>query len=118
MAKRRTFVIDLDGTMIKHRGERDAAWSQWQEFELLPHAVRLLNELQSEGAFVVLLTGRKESCRSWLVEALSNRGVFYDVLVMGAGDGERVIVNDHGARGISVTTNQEWKLDEDSNLRT
>ncbi len=109
---RRTFVVDLDGTLIQHNGERGNAWNQWQEHRLLPHAVARLNELQHEGAYVVLLTGRKESCRVRLECALKAAGVFYDVLVMGAGEGERVIVNDRGARAINVTTNQEWKLDE------
>jgi hypothetical protein len=70
--------------------------SDWfdHEPELMPGAIEFLHKIEKESAVIILVTARKESTRRILMEQLSQAGVFYDLLIMGATNGERVMIND------------------------
>ncbi len=53
-----------------------------------------LNEWDSKGYTIILLTGRKASMRRQTIDQLESLGIFYDELVMGAGSGQRILIND------------------------
>jgi mannose-6-phosphate isomerase-like protein (cupin superfamily) len=50
-----------------------------------------------------ILTGRRESSRQVTEKQLSNLNIFYDKLIMGIGNGDRIIINDKKPDGIKNT---------------
>ena len=69
-AKRKTILMDIDGTIEK------------------------LLEWRVKEYYIVLTTARPEGCRAATIDQLRNAGVFYDQLVMGLPAGPRVLIND------------------------
>lgn len=89
---KKTFFIDIDGCLIKHKG--NLSTQIIEEVELLPGVIEKLNLWESEGHKIILTTGRKESMRELTMVQLQRVGIFYDQLVMGCNRGERIIIND------------------------
>lgn len=89
---KKTLFIDIDGCLIKHKG--NLTCEILEEPEILPGVIEKLNEWDANGYKIILTTGRKESMRKITEEQLSKVGIFYDQLVMGINRGERVIIND------------------------
>jgi mannose-6-phosphate isomerase-like protein (cupin superfamily) len=55
------------------------------------------------GYKVILTSGRKESMRKMTEEQLNNLGISYDILILGIGNGDRIIINDRKENGIKNT---------------
>lgn len=89
---KKTLFIDIDGTLIKHKGNLSKQMSE--EAEILPNVIEKLNFWESEGHRIILTTGRKESLRKFTEKQMLKLGIFYDQLIMGLPRGERVIIND------------------------
>ena len=70
------------------------AASSHSKMKLLKGTVEKLNEWDSKGYNIILVTGRKESMRKQTIEQLSDAGIIYDQLIMGIGGGSRVLIND------------------------
>jgi hypothetical protein len=62
--------------------------------ELLDGTIETLNIWEKKGYKIILTTGRKESMRSSTEKLLFELGIFYDLLIMGIGGGERILIND------------------------
>jgi len=89
MNTRHTIFLDIDGTILEHvenplnesptalEGAADKVW-KW-------HCM---------GFQIILVTGRPESMRSLTEKDLSSTGFVYDDLLMGIGQGHRILVND------------------------
>lgn len=93
MEKRpKTIFCDIDGTLIKHHGNLTKA--MLNPGELLDGTIETLNVWEKKGYKIILTTGRKESMRSSTEKLLFDLGIFYDLLIMGIGGGERVLIND------------------------
>jgi hypothetical protein len=92
-----TYFIDLDGTLLRHHGS--GAVKQWQTCDVLPGVLEWFDAREKEGAFIVLTTARKESCRPRLEADLRAAGIFWDVLLMGLPHGPRTLINDIKAGG-------------------
>ena len=92
MNMKKTLFIDIDGTLIVHKGVLSTAILE--EMEILPGVLDKLNEWDGNGYKIILTTGRKESMRKITEEGLLKIGIFYDQLVMGLNRGERVVIND------------------------
>ena len=88
----KTIICDIDGTLLKHHGNLSEQFSR--DPELLPGALEKINEWDLKGYKIILMTGRKESMRKITQEQLDKLGIFYDQLVMGVTNGERVLIND------------------------
>lgn len=93
MSRPSTYFIDIDGTILEHKGS-GASWQWLSDAKALPGAVQFLNDLESLGHHIVLVTGRPEHYRSTLVKLLANHGIVYHQLVMGITSGMRIIIND------------------------
>jgi hypothetical protein len=89
---KKTLFIDIDGTLVKHRGNLSKMFME--EMEILPGVLEKLNEWDAKGYKIVLTTGRKECLRKITEDGLLKLGIFYDQLVMGLTRGERVVIND------------------------
>jgi len=90
--KPKTIICDLDGTIFKHCHRY--SYLKDIEHELNPGVIDKFNSWDSTGFKIILMTGRKESGRKLTEEALEKLGIPYDVLLMGVGNGPRVLIND------------------------
>lgn len=91
----KTIILDIDGTLIEHRGTLSKATSEYDPSEpALKGTIEKIDEWEGKGYNIVLITGRKESSRLFTERQLANMNIFYDQLVMGVGGGVRHLVND------------------------
>lgn len=92
MDRPKTLLLDIDGVLVKHHG--NLSEQILQSPVLLPGVLDKINEWNAKNYYIILITGRKESMRSQTERMLSQLGVFYDQLIMGVTNGQRVIIND------------------------
>ena len=109
-AKPKTLFIDIDGTILKHQHTISEVYAK--EAEILPKVVDKINEWDSQGHKIIIVTARKESTREITEQQLREFGIAWDQLVMGVGGGTRVLINDKldkndldRAIGVNVITN-------------
>ena len=88
----KTIFCDIDGTLIKHHGSLTKAMHSAPT--LLDGTIETLNIWERKGYRIILTTGRKESMRIITEKLLSDLGIFYDLLIMGIGGGDRILIND------------------------
>jgi phosphoglycolate phosphatase-like HAD superfamily hydrolase len=88
----KTIFCDIDGTLLLHHG--DLHKQIHKEPSLLEGALERLAEWDKKGWNIILVTGRRESCREQTEAQLQKVGIFYDRLIMGIGGGDRVLIND------------------------
>jgi NDP-sugar pyrophosphorylase family protein len=91
-AKPKTLFIDIDGTILKHQHTISDVYKNPPE--VLPEVVAKINEWDSQGHKIILVTARKESTRAITEQQLREFGIAWDQLVMGVGGGTRVLIND------------------------
>jgi hypothetical protein len=89
----KTILCDIDGTLVKHRLPVDNLGEN-VKLEILEGTKEKLSEWDSLGYNIILITGRKESMRNVTEKQLSEAGIFYDMLIMGVGGGDRILIND------------------------
>lgn len=89
----KTIICDIDGTIVKHSVPCESS-KQSYSLELLPGTIEKFQEWDRLGYTIILITGRRESMRKVTESQLSEIGIFYDQLIMGAGSGTRVLIND------------------------
>jgi hypothetical protein len=88
----KTLFIDIDGTILYHWGDPNAQTKYPPT--LLKGVLEKLAEWSMEEYRIILVTGRKESERNATIKQLESVGIVYDMLIMGLGRGDRVIIND------------------------
>jgi hypothetical protein len=88
----KTIICDIDGCIFKHMG--NLCNMHLEESVLLNGVKEKFDEWDKKAYRIVLLTGRRESMREITEKQLRKNGLFWDVLVMGATRGERVLIND------------------------
>jgi len=90
--KTKTIICDIDGTISHHTG--DITTIHQDHLQLLPGVKERFMEWDRKGYNIILLTGRRESYRQATEQQLSDVGIFYDQLVMGVKNGQRILIND------------------------
>ena len=96
----RTIILDIDGTLIEHRGTLSKATSEYKSGEkALKGTIEKIDEWEGKGYNIILITGRKESSRAFTEKQLFEMNIFYDQLIMGVGGGIRHLVNDQKPNG-------------------
>lgn len=88
----RTWVLDLDGTLVAHNGHKGGGDS------LLPGVAEFFSALPPEDV-VILLTAREEEHRDSSLRFLASNGIRVDHCVFGLPKGLRVLVNDRKPDG-------------------
>lgn len=92
MTRPRTIICDIDGVLLKHRG--DITKQHLTKAEVLPGAIEKIKEWDLECCTLVLVTGRRESTRKHTEKQLAEAGILYDHLIMGVASGVRELIND------------------------
>ena len=97
----KTVICDIDGTLLMHHGDCHQQISKSPV--LLEGTIEKLVEWDRAGYNIILMTGRRQSMRAKTVKQLEETGIFYDQLIMGAGRGCRVLINDLKSADLSPT---------------
>jgi hypothetical protein len=87
-----TILCDIDGCVLKHLGN-------CIDINLSPAIVldgvrEAFSKWSDKGNTIILVTARRESMREVTESQLRSFGLFWDVLIMGATRGRRVLIND------------------------
>ncbi len=115
-AKINTYFFDLDGTIIMHAhkysGLRD-------NFKLCPGVKDALDEIDSRGDKIILISVRKESSRKFTEKILEDLNIPYDQLILSIGQGQRYLINDKiseeaksRTKSVDVITDKGWSIDD------
>jgi histidinol phosphatase-like enzyme len=89
----KTIFCDIDGTLIEHFDPVTTS-NLSHVSQTLPGTLDKLREWDRKGYRIILTTGRRESARDSTEKQLNQIGIIYDLLIMGLGGGERIIIND------------------------
>ncbi len=92
----KTWIFDLDGTMVKHNGYLLDGSDQ-----LLDGVKAYIGSIPKEDR-IIILTSRKEEYRAITTKFLDDNGIRYDVILFDMPMGERIVVNDRKPSGIDM----------------
>lgn len=91
-----TWILDLDGTIVKHNGYKMDGFDSFLE-----GAKEFLDQIP-ERDMVILLTSRQEDSREETERFLAENGVRYEHIIFGAPYGERILMNDRKPSGLQM----------------
>lgn len=106
-----TWILDLDGTIVKHNGYLIDGKDTF-----LSGAEAFLKKIPSQD-MVIFVTSRKEEHRKLTENFLLEHGIHYDYIIFGAPFGERILVNDDKPGGLktgialNVSRDQDFSID-------
>lgn len=91
-----TWIIDLDGTIVKHNGYKIDGYDTFLE------GAKLFLAKISEKDMVIFITSREECFRPQIEQFLYNNNIKYNYLICGAPYGERILINDEKPSGLKT----------------
>jgi hypothetical protein len=94
-ALRHLWLIDLDGTILKHNGHLDG------QDALLPGVQAFWNAIPAHD-MIIIVSARPPAFRASSLAVLDAQGLRYDDAIFGAPHGERVLINDIKPRGLQT----------------
>ena len=100
-----TWILDLDGTLVKHNG-----YKMDGEDSFLPGAMEFLASI-AERDMVVILTSRGEDMREQTEAFLRDHKVRYDTIIYNVPYGERILINDDKPSGLRMAIAVEKERD-------
>ena len=106
-----TWILDLDGTILKHNGYKIDGQDSFLE-----GAKEFLQEIPDKD-MIIFLTSRTEEYRDNTEEFLKTHGIRYDEIIYGAPYGERILVNDQKPSGLNTSVAVNMKRDSYFNLK-
>lgn len=92
----KTWVLDLDGTLVKHNGYKIDG-----EDSLLDGIDILLSQIE-ENDLVIIVTSRKLEHKEMTEKFLDDHKIRYDYIIYEAPYGERILVNDRKPSGLDT----------------
>lgn len=92
----KTWIFDLDGTLLKHNGYKTTGYDM-----ILDGVTAYLQAIPQEDK-ILLLTSRKEKYRQMTLDFLEAAGIRYDAILFDMPMGERIVVNDRKPSGLAM----------------
>lgn len=92
----KTWIIDLDGTLLKHNGYKIDG-----EDSILNGAKEYVNAIPEED-YVLILTSRTDEHRENTIQFLRKNGIRFDTILFNMPVGERIVMNDRKPSGIDM----------------
>ena len=92
----KTWVLDLDGTILKHNGYKIDGVDT-----LLPGAKDYLDQIPAED-YILILTSRTDEYRNQTISFLKENGIRYNEILFNIPMGERIVVNDRKPSGLDM----------------
>ncbi len=93
----KTWIFDIDGTIVKHNGYKIDGCDT-----LLEGAAEFLAKIPKED-MIVFITSRTEEYRELTLKFLSENNIRYDHIIFGAPYGERILINDRKPSGLDMS---------------
>ena len=103
-----TWVLDLDGTLVKHNGYLLDGYDT-----MLEGATDFLANIPEED-LIIIVTSRKTEYREQTLQFLKDNNVKYDHIIFEAPYGERIVVNDRKPSGLQTAIS--INIDRDNSL--
>ena len=91
-----TWILDLDGTLLKHNG-----YLLDKKDSFLEGAKEFLKSIPKDD-MIVFLTSRNKDMKRQTEEFLFENGVRYDHIIFEAPYGERILINDQKPSGLKT----------------
>lgn len=101
----KTWIFDLDGTLLKHNGYKIDGTDT-----VLPGAKEYIDQIPAEDK-IVILTSRTEEYREMTLSFLKEQQLRYDEIIFNMPMGERILVNDRKPSGLDMAV--AFNLDRD-----
>lgn len=105
----KTWILDLDGTLVKHNGYIIDGYDT-----LLEGVPKLLNMISPKD-MVIIITSREELYKEKTESFLYENNVRYNKIIWGAPYGERILINDKKPSGlltaIAINKDRDTPLD-------
>lgn len=92
----KTWIFDLDGTLLKHNGYKIDGIDT-----ILPGALEYLATIPNEDR-IVILTSRTDEYKDMTIAFLKDNNIRYDDIIFNIPFGERIVVNDRKPSGIDM----------------
>ena len=92
----KTWIFDLDGTLVKHNGYKIDGYDT-----LLDGVKKYLDGIPAED-FILLLTSRTDEYRNMTISFLRENDIRYDEILFNMPMGERIVVNDRKPSGLNM----------------
>lgn len=91
-----TWILDLDGTIVKHNGYKIDGHDTFLE------GAKEFLESIPEGDMIIFLTSRKAEYKEITEEFLKDNNVKYDHIIYEVPYGERILMNDDKPSGLKM----------------
>ena len=92
----KTWIFDLDGTLLKHNGYKIDG-----QDTMLDGAKEYLGSIPEQD-YILILTSRTNEYRDMTVSFLRDSGIRYNQILFNIPMGERIVVNDRKPSGIEM----------------
>lgn len=102
----KTWIFDIDGTIVKHNGYKTDG-----KDTVLEGARDFFSRI-SDNDMVILITSRTEEYKEDTEEFLRNNGIHFDYIIYNAPMGERILVNDSKPSGLVTALAVSTRRDE------
>ena len=91
-----TWIIDLDGTLVKHNGYKIDGYDT-----LLDGSRKFINEIPKDDMIVIITSRTRESAKQ-TKKFLCENNIRHDYIIFNAPYGERILINDCKPSGLSM----------------
>ena len=92
----KTWIFDLDGTLVKHNGHKTNEGDT-----LLPGAKEYLDNIPADDK-IIIFTAREDEYREITCRFLAENKIRYNQIYFGMPMGERIVVNDRKPSGLDM----------------
>lgn len=98
-----TWILDLDGTIVKHNGYKIDGFDSFLD------GARAFLDSIPERDMIIFLTSREETKRERTEGFLVEHGIRFDHIIFGVPYGERILMNDRKPSGLvtAISVNRE-----------
>ena len=93
----KTWVFDLDGTLLKHNGYKIDGYDT-----VITGALEYLHTIPSTDR-IVIFTSRTDEYKQMTLDFLARQGIRYDEILFNMPMGERILVNDRKPSGLDMS---------------
>ena len=93
----KTWLFDLDGTLLKHNGYKTDGVDT-----VLPGVREYINAIPAEDS-IIILTARTDEYKQMTIDFLAEQGIRYDEILFNLPLGERIVINDRKPSGLDMS---------------
>lgn len=93
----KTWLFDLDGTLLKHNGYKIDGVDT-----VLPGVWEYINAIPAEDT-IIILTARTDAYKQMTIDFLAEQGIRYNKILFNMPMGERILINDRKPSGLDMS---------------